>query len=222
MCVFVVFFRSPAGLESCQLSELEPTWSQPRSESRSELGVALKAWSPHLKPGASSLQPERARSNWSELAPSWSKAGGSGARGAKTSLVWWALVWWRRPRAVRPERTCSARPSPAVFVFALALAARAVFVFVFVFALAARAVFVFVFAFALAARAATAVFVFVFVIKFRRTEGRCVKRAATLVVRHREDLAPEPNKAAILEGLESRLRSVTPSVELTLLPFIWR
>ena len=61
------------------------------------------------------------------------------------------MVWWRRPRAVRPERTCSARPSPAVFVFAFALAARAVFVFVFVFALAARAVFVFVFAFALAA-----------------------------------------------------------------------
>ena len=53
-----------------------------------------------------------------------------------------------RPRAVRPERTCSARPSPAVFVFAFALAARAVFVFVFVFALAARAVFVFTSVFA--------------------------------------------------------------------------
>ena len=31
------------------------------------------------------------------------------------------LVSWRRPRAVRPERTRSARPSPAVFVFAFAL-----------------------------------------------------------------------------------------------------
>ena len=89
------------------------------------------------------------------------------------------MVWWRRPCAVRPERTCSARPPPAVFVFAFALAAWAVFVFAFAFALAARAVFVFAFAFALAARAAFVfvfafalaarvvfVFVFVFVLKF--------------------------------------------------------
>ena len=58
-----------------------------------------------------------------------------------------------------------------MFVFAFALAARAVFVFVFVLALAARAVFVFVFALALAARA-----VFVFrlfrLFRFRELAGR--------------------------------------------------
>ena len=72
--------------------------------------------------------------------------------GRDVERVW--LVSWRRPRAVRPERTRSARPSPAVFVFAFALAARAVFVVVFVFALAARAVFEFASVFALAARRA--------------------------------------------------------------------
>ena len=53
------------------LESTSASWSQP--------GVALKTWSQHLKPGASSLQLERARSNWSELAPSWSEVGASGA-----------------------------------------------------------------------------------------------------------------------------------------------
>ena len=61
------------------LESTSASWSQP--------GVALKTWSQHLKPGASSLQLERARSNWSELAPSWSEVGASGASEKKFSNV---------------------------------------------------------------------------------------------------------------------------------------
>ena len=61
------------------LESTSASWSQP--------GVAPKTWSQHLKPGASSLQLERARSNWSELAPSWNEVGASGASEKKFSNV---------------------------------------------------------------------------------------------------------------------------------------
>ena len=84
------------------LESTSASWSQP--------GVALKTWSQHLKPGASSLQLERARSNWSELAPSWSEVGASGASEKSFSNVGPLMV--RLHMVSRNHGRCFGHPPP--------------------------------------------------------------------------------------------------------------